>query len=105
MDNEKGSRYGVGDQVRIINYGHLICAHRKVLEFEAQQVKKKVEDIYSIYREEGGIVWYDMCPELVGKVGTIIRAKGSYGIDGLPGKTYWYHNNQLQLVKRKPNIK
>lgn len=70
-----------GDKVRIINYGHHI--------FDID--------------ENGEFRVIDLVPEIVGKIGVIDRAtetqtSGQYSIIGIPGKTAWYDDKQLELI-------
>lgn len=69
------SKFQVGDQVKVVNYGSLVWP----------------------YNEPP----YDIHPELVGEVGIIATVDGnSYAIDGIPGKHAWYDDGQLELVVR-----
>ncbi len=75
------TQFKVGDQVKIINYGHRI---------------------YSFDKEKQDI---DLSPEIIGKVGIIVEAHktqdiDNYSIHGIKGKTAWYNNNQLELIYR-----
>jgi hypothetical protein len=86
------TKFKVGDQVKIVNYGHLYWT-------------QEVEDTPYYHRPEGGGCWYDMSPGLVGKVGIIVEAHKTQGIDnysikGEPSKKAWYHNDQLELIHR-----
>lgn len=71
------SKFGIGDKVRVINYGSLMW-------------------------DENGST--DILPELVGKEGLIQEVyNNSYSISGIKGKHAWYDEGQLEMVNRNPN--
>lgn len=72
-----------GDEVRVINYGHHIWE----------------------YNEDGKVKSIDLCPEIIGRKGVIqkiITTQGitQYSLVGIPEKTAWYHEDQLELIRR-----
>jgi len=77
------TEFKVGDQVEIVNYGGLIY--------------EKGDD--------GALHARDLLPYIIGQRGIIVKAKttqniDNYSIDGIPSKTAWYQNDQLELVHR-----
>jgi hypothetical protein len=75
------TKYKVGDQVRVVNYGSWIW------EWRAQRME-----------------WVDISPELVGQTGVVVDAHKTQEIDQYklkgPNKVAWYHNDQLELIYR-----
>ncbi len=52
---------------------------------------------------DGNTVWLDISPELVGKEGIVKEVSShtglqKYSIEGIPGKTSWYTEGQMELV-------
>lgn len=89
-----------GDKVRIINYGHIMFM-RKDDEYKPDNILFENEYIYRI----------DMMPQIVGKEGIIKGSyfdlygngrKDEYCIEGIPGKTSWYNQAQLEPIKPQP---
>jgi len=79
-------KFGIGDKVKIINYGHQI--------WERIEGTDKVNII-------------DIHPDLVGQIGMISKAEitqgiPEYAIEGL-AKHAWYDEGQLEMVSRNPN--
>ena len=83
------AKFKVGDQVKIINYGHLMWGRYK-----------KVDGEYKHSPET-----WDMQPKIIGQIGVISQVKitqdtAGYVIDGIPNKSAWYEDGQLELVHR-----
>lgn len=70
-------KFKIGDQVRVVNYGHHIRGIKNGL----------IEKI-------------DINPEVVGKVGTVsvVSSGNQYAVEGIPGKHAWYNEDQLELT-------
>lgn len=78
-------KYGIGDKVKVVNYGALL--------WDNLDGKTKVRDIR---------------PEIVGKEGIISKAeifqdRPQYAIDGIPKKHAWYDEEQLEMINQNPN--
>src|SRR5690349_20339562 len=91
--SKSNTKFRLGDKVRVVNYGHLICSTKEDMP---------TLNIISI---EKGLVYYDMNHDLVGKIGIIDNAHQTQGIDrysinGIPTKHAWYDNQQLELIYR-----
>jgi hypothetical protein len=81
------TKFRVGDQVEIVNYGAPYWDWTKGKE----------------------PVVIDLMPYLIGEVGIIAKAQTTqgqdkYSIEGIKGMTAWYDNGQLKLIIR-PNYK
>lgn len=104
MENRK-PKYGIGDKVRCIKYGHLFWETKNEIE-----ELNKINGIYSgfpIIGENGNIVYKDMSPELVGqefliKEVSTVQEIPHYSVDNPTGKTAWYYEDQLELVIKNP---
>ena len=97
--NSKEPIFGVGDMVRVINYGHPIWVSKK--ESEA------FECFPLISRGENGD-WRDINPKIVGESGIIEKCESvqgiyKYAISGIPGKHAWYDEKQLKMANKNPN--
>lgn len=73
------TKFKLGDQVKVINYGNLI--------------------------NQGYPDQWDMCPEVVGQTGIIsqaevVQGESHYAIDNIIGKHAWYNDDQLELIYR-----
>lgn len=86
------SKYKVGDKVEIVNYGHIIWQSK-----HSGEAKMDLK----LHSEDKDIWFFDSNPELIGKVGIITKKtqRGAYSIDGIPGKSAWYGEDQLKLIK------
>ena len=94
--SERIAMFGIGDKVKIVNYGSLL--------WESKDVKPSFK-VLSV--DEDGTYWCDMNPELVGKEGLVCKVSmtqgfPSYALDGI-SKYAWYNEEQLELVKKNPN--
>lgn len=101
-------KFKIGDKVRVINYGHKMWMHKDVINHP--QWHKDTP----ILKEEENILWCDVEPSLVGKIGEIrevVQVKrisadgneesvGQYSINGIPQKVAWYQEDQLELVTK-----
>ena len=93
------TKFGIGDKVKIVNYGSLIGTGKNdpVPLIGLPLIKKDQMCLY-----------YDMSPELVGQVGIICERStecGSpgYAIQGIKHKFAWYNEDQLEMISRNPN--
>jgi hypothetical protein len=87
------SKFNSGDKVRVIKYGHPYWS------YEQEPASAKVIS----YDKDNHRGVYDMSPELVGKEGIIsevTKTQGvyQYSISGIPGKSAWYFEEQLELI-------
>lgn len=92
--------YGIGDKVKIINYGHLIWEHKDIPE--NQKSKRPT------YYEEYFMRFIDINPELINQKGLIQEVSNTqntpkYSISGIKGKTSWYSEDQMKMIKQNPN--
>jgi hypothetical protein len=101
------SKFNIGDQVRVVNYGSLFTASKSVLN--AWDIRKGDDqacdqEAAKIYEESDTHIVYDLSPYLIGQKGIITNVVGdentAYTIHGIPGKTSWYADGQLELVYR-----
>lgn len=84
-------KFKIGDNVRIVNYGHPIWSWGEMKCFKL------------IEKSKNGMFWYDICPELVGKKAVVdglseTQGKHSYFLAGV-NKHAWYSDNQLELCR------
>ena len=87
---EREPIYGVGDKVRIVNYGHPIM------------------QVIPENKDGERISWIDISPEIVGREGIVcevsmIQGTPQYAIDGIPEKHAWYSEPQMEMINRNPN--
>jgi hypothetical protein len=80
-------KYGIGDRVRVVNFGANIWRNHGDGKFEI----------------------IDIRPEVVGKEGIICKAEltqdvPTYAIEGIPEKHAWYSEDQLEMVNPNPNV-
>lgn len=88
---------GIGDKVEIVNFG---CIHWTNTELEPDF---KPDNIITTW---GEMVWFDICPEMVGQIGIINKiSDGGFSLEGVKGKVAWYSKNQLKLIKENVNNK
>ena len=92
------AKFSIGDKVKIVNYGHLLWS-KKNNEYQTGM---------PLFREDGDVNWHDASSHLIGKVGVIsevteTQGKHQYAIEGVPEKTAWYSNEQLELVQSNTN--
>ncbi len=92
------NKFVIGDKVRVVNYGHPIWMNKNL----------DMEINLPIISEDDKVVWYDMNNGVVGKVGIIEKVKKiqgilGYSLNGIPEKTAWYTENQLEMVNANPN--
>jgi len=90
--------YKIGDNVEIVNYGHL--------KWENKNMPNQMSDLPT-YSEEGFMRFVDILKNLVGQKGIVIDVKMSqgipnYSISGIDGKSAWYQESQMSLI---PNDK
>lgn len=87
------SKFNIGDQVRVINYGSLIFI-----------TNYKKTDSDTVWEETEAGITCDLKPELIGQTGIITEAIGeentAYSIHGIPDKKKGYADGQLELVYR-----
>lgn len=78
----KEPKFGIGDKVKIVKYGHA-----------------------ARFSDKSG---WDMIPQIVGKEGLVsevLLSQGeySYSVKGIPEKHAWYYEDQLEMINRNPN--
>ena len=93
------SKFNIGDKVKIINYGHLMCEHVD------DHVKIKG---CPVYKTEGKYVFVDMEPHLKGRRGLIsgiTKTQGDWGykIVFKHDSLAWLDEEQLELINANPN--
>ena len=96
---ERKPIYGIGDKVRIVNYGHPIWENKNV-----DQPKLS----FPVITEDENIRWLDISPQFVGQTGVVDKVKVTqgipeYAIDGIKDKHAWYSENQMEMVNKNPN--
>ena len=86
--------YGIGDKVRIVNYGHLVWVSKN----ESKPNK-------SIIMSDADRWWVDMAPELVGQTGLVQKVIETQNV--ISYSVYkvgsWFSEGQLELVSRNNN--
>lgn len=84
-------KYKIGDNVTIINYGHLVWQNKKMYQSDSS---------FRTIRENEDIRWIDMSPELVGKSGVINDVNNSQGNYKYSVKDVgaWFNEEQLQFI-------
>lgn len=92
----KKPKYKVGDRVKIIKYGHLFWLNKSVTDISEET---------PVFFEDDDFLWFDMSPELVGKIGyvsevTITQEISQYALDGIKSKSAWYDEGQLRKLKQ-----
>lgn len=80
-------KFGLGDKVKIVNYGHLMWSNDIRFGFVGEK---------------------DISTELVGQIGMVEKAhltqkKPSYFLKGIKGKLAWYDEEQLEMVSQNQN--
>ena len=128
----KNAKFNTGDFVKIVEYGSLMMVSRDTYRKEhAFMIAKEQEYLHmllygevkifqpivdnvskpkNIIEEKNGFFIYDTDPELVDKTGiikSISRTQGitSYSLEGIKGKSAWYHEKQLELISKNLNYK
>jgi hypothetical protein len=88
------AKFGIGDKVRIVNYGSILIETTRDAPVER----------FPIIKETKYWRYVDYQPELVGKIGLIREASGGqYALSGIKGKEAWYDAGQLEMINRNPN--
>ena len=89
------SKFKIGDQVKIVNYGGLGCISRRIYE----EHKSAYSPI--VLKDDGvNTIVIDTCRDVIGATGVISKVEdGNYAIEG-PSKHAWYDDGQLELVYR-----
>ncbi len=95
---ERKPIYGIGDKVKIVNYGSLLWENKKVDD-------PKLD--LPVYKETENVIWKDMSAYLVGQEGIVAQVTNTQGrpkycIDGLD-KYAWYDEEQMELISKNPN--
>ena len=84
------SKFKIGDQVEVVNYGSLAWRRQKMVG----------DEVIPLPETE----WYDPSPDLVGERGIVTKVTNTQGVDkySLTGttKSAWYYNDQLKLIVR-----
>ena len=88
-------KFKIGDQVRIVKYGHRIWVSEEL-----------VNGVMKVYDKPKVI---DISFDLVGNVGIIIKLSSdtkfrTYGIHFPEGDNFWFHHAQLELIHRPAYI-
>ena len=87
-------KFGIGDKVRIVNYGSIMVETTRNAPIKGWPIIKETKD----WR------YVDFQPELVGKIGLIREAtQGQYALSGIKGKEAWYDQGQLEMISINPN--
>lgn len=96
---ERQPLYGIGDKVKIVNYGHLI--------WENKEVYPKPSTSFPIYHETENVRWLDMSPHLVGRMDLIEKVSVVQGTPkySLNKNGAWFAEENLELVNKNPNNK
>ena len=86
------NKFEIGDKVKVVNYGHRMWSYKGT--------ETKVN--WPIISEDENIIWNDMQSEIVGKYGVVDKVTETQGItkyslDGIPQKSAWYNEEQLEL--------
>jgi len=84
----------IGDNVKIVNYGHLVWESKTI---PGARSKAKA------YYENDKFAWIDMAPHIVGRTGKVfqkIESQGRflYSLSGVTGKQAWFEEDQLQKI-------
>ncbi len=92
-------KYGIGDKVRIVNYGSLFWENKNTSDPKLS---------FPIVHEDENMIWKDMLPELVGQQGIVSKVTETQGIynytiEGIKGKYAWYQEGQMEMVNKNPN--
>jgi len=109
-ETKKMQKFKAGDKVRIIGYGHPLFYCKEGYKKAYEEDKPD-----NILKEDESFWWVDMKPELVGKEGIVKgsyedlygtrhieareKPKPVYSIYGIEGKSSWYNEEQLELIK------
>lgn len=93
-------KFKIGDRVKVVNYGHAVWSCCDDMALPLIRPASSKDDSWV----------FDMNRAVVGKKGIVVEVldSGSYALSGIPEKTAWYNEDQLQLVPRKsslPNFK
>lgn len=89
------NKYNTGDKVKIVKYGSLIWVNKNTKEQESS--------LPLVYEDEN-FKWLDLHPEVVGQTGVVsevslVQGTPQYAIDGIKGKSAWYYEKQMELLK------
>lgn len=90
--------YGIGDKVKIINYGHLIW----------ESATEKSNFPFNVIFENDKIRALDISPFLIGQIGIVsdvssIQGIPSYALNHIDGKHAWYDEAQMELITKNHN--
>lgn len=97
---ERKPKYGIGDKVKVVNYGSLI--------WESKNCPDQEKLSFPLIYEDEKFRYLDMSSKLVGQSGlidsvNITQGKPQYSISGIEGKHAWYDEGQLELISKNPN--
>jgi hypothetical protein len=86
-------KFGIGDKVRVVNYGSIMIVHPNMQEYVPKSAKPL------------GCWRYDTDSGLVGKEGIVCEVstpqdRPQYAIEGIPQKHAWYDEEQLELITK-----
>jgi len=88
------TKFHLGDKVKVIKYGHPYWHHKSNMKTLS----------FPIIEETENLIIYDISSDIVGQVGTVrdinsrYDGKNTYALDGIPDKTAWYYEEQLELI-------
>lgn len=103
--SERIPLYGIGDKVKIVNYGHLVWITKEAqkMYFEAGYSKNEIPQ--NLIFEEEGMYYYDLSPDLIGKIDIIREITVTQGVPkySLDKNGSWYSEKQLELINKNPN--
>ncbi len=122
---ERKPIYGIGDLIRIVNFGHPLFQNKKAyyeqtawfkgFEYKAYFGEEKTFEIdetekpKNLVSEDETSFIIDLRPELVGQDALVIETSMTQGIPSYSlkfknfGKSSWYHEDQMELINKNPN--
>ncbi|HYD90411.1 MAG TPA: hypothetical protein VEA37_02865 [Flavobacterium sp.] len=93
---ENKPKYGIGDKVAIVNYGHAMWYNKKSGEPSMD---------FPVIEEDETFIWHDTQSHLVGMTGLINEVSITQGVPkySIAGIGSWYGEKQLELISKNPN--
>lgn len=96
MKKEDKALFGIGDKIKIVNYGSLCWMSKELGKQTSFPKIKGVKDCY------------DSRPDLIGEIGlvsevTLTQNQFQYAIVGVSGKSAWYSEDQMEMINKNPN--
>lgn len=82
----------IGDKVRVVGAGGIVFS-----------VDPMISKSFVYLGYEDGFHWYDILPGIVGRDGVVVditetQGNKKYSLSGIPEKSSWYSDDQLELV-------